>query len=368
MSVTVSAEPAPAEPAGPPPSPAEAPGESLASRALATTLRWVVALGGALVVFGAFVMANGANPLQVYSDIWSSTLARGTSLQQILILATPIVLTALAVVVPARGGMVNVGGEGQLIIGAVAAAGVGLMLDQRVNGTVVLILMLVAGTVAGALWAGVAAAMRLTVRVNEAVTTLLLNYVALFVMQYLIIGPWRDPGQNGRIASRELETGALLPVLGSSKVHIGIAIAVIATVAVWVLLRFTTWGFRLSVVGGNAEAARRAGFNVRKLLLGALLLGGAFAGLAGVIHLTGKEYQLVSTFGANIGYLGFLASWLARHRPIPVLVASFALAAIAIAGDSLQLRSGLPAPTVNILLGLVLIAVLGWTTKKGAKP
>jgi len=327
------------------------------------TIRWVAALGGALLVFSALLITKGSNPLHVYADVWTSTFARQQSLEDILTKMAPFLLAALAVVVPARAGMANVGGEGQVIIGAVAACGAALACGDRLGGGLIVVLMMLASIVAGAAWAGIAGAMRLLLSVNEAVSTLLLNYVALDVLLFLIYQPWRA-NPAGQPATRELPDAAKLPLVGTSTVHIGIVVALVAVAGVWIALTFTTWGFRLAAVGGNAEAARRAGMSVSKLLLSALLVGGALAGLAGMIHFAGVEYKLRPGFGAQIGYTAFLASWLARHRPIPVVIACFVFAALTVAGDSLQLDAGLPAATANILTGLILVAVLGWTTSK----
>jgi simple sugar transport system permease protein len=331
-----------------------------------TALRWTLAILGGLLVFGAFVLANGGDPLAVYADIWFSTLTQPGQFQQIVQRAAPFALAGLAVVVPARAGMVNVGGEGQLIIGAVAAAGVAQALGPAPAPGPATAAMLLAGVAAGAAWAGIAALMRITVKVNEAVTTLLLNYVALFAMLYLILGPWKDPAALGQSTSLELADPLKLPVFSGTAVNVGVGIALVAAAAVWFALTRTSWGFRLGVVGGNPEAARRAGIPVVVLLLSALLIGGALAGLAGYIQFAGTEYKLRPTFGLTIGYVAFLASWLARHRPLPLLLASLALAAIAVSGNSLQIGSGLPAASVNILMGLVLLAVLGWTGPRKA--
>lgn len=332
----------------------------------ATAARWGLALAGGLLVFGAFVMANGADPLAVYADIWTSTLMQQSQVQQIVLRAAPLILAGLAVVVPARAGMVNVGGEGQLIIGAVAAAGVAQSLDRTAPPGLVMLLMLLAGAAAGAAWAGIAATMRIVVKVNEAVTTLLLNYVALFAMLFLILGPWKDPAALGQSTSIELADAAKLPVLAGTRVHVGVILALLVVVVVWFGVSWTRWGFRLGVVGGNPEAARRAGMPVVPLLLSALLIGGALAGLAGFVHYAGAEYKLRPTFGLTLGYIAFLASWLARHKPLPLVIAAASLAAIAVAGNSLQIGSNLPAASVNILMGLVLIAVLGWTGTRKA--
>lgn len=327
--------------------------------------RWVAALLGALAIFTVFLLVKGANPATVYADIWVSTFTRPASIEQIFIKAAPFLLGALAVVVPARAGLVNVGGEGQIIIGAVAAGGIALALDDALGGGVVMVLMVVGAMAAGAAWAGLAALLRLTVGINEAVSTLLLNYIALDILLYLIYEPWKDPNGTGQPTSAELADTAKLPFLGTTAVHVGFVFALVGTAVVWLLLRHTAWGFRLKTVGGNPEAARRAGLPVGRLLLSAMLVGGALAGLAGMVHFAGVEYKLRTGLTTNFGYIAFLASWLARHNPVSVVLAALALAAITVAGDSLQLDAGLPAASVNILMGLVLLAVLGWTTRRG---
>jgi simple sugar transport system permease protein len=234
------------------------------------------------------------------------------------------------------------------------------------SGPVVLLLMCVAGAVGGALWAAIAAVLRLVVGINEAVSTLLLNYLAINLMTFLIFDRWKDRNGSGQPASRPIPVADRFSLIGSSKVHAGLFVAIAATGVVWWILRSTRWGFQLRVVGGNPEAARRAGIGVGATLLSAMLVGGALAGLGGVAQLAGAEFKLRQGFLLTYGYVGFLASWLARHKPINVAVAALVLAAISITGDSLQLDSSLPAATVNVLMALVLLAVFGWTRVKAA--
>jgi ABC-type uncharacterized transport system permease subunit len=323
-------------------------------------VRWLVAIAGALVIFSVFMWAKGANPVDAYRSMWSS-LTTGNSLSGIFVKGTPLILAALAVSVPARAGLVNVGGEGQLLMGGVAATWVSMHLGGHLNGGLVLALMCVGAAVGGAVWAGIAAALRLWVGISEAVTTLLLNYVALNLMLFLIYDPWKDVSAGGQPTSAPIPASQRLPLLGGSKVHDGLLIALGATAVVWWLLRSTRWGFQLTVVGGNREAARRAGMDVSVLLLSAMLVGGALAGLGGLTQLAGTEFKLRPGFLATYGYIGFLASWLARHKPAQVAVAALVLSAISISGDSLQIDSALPAATVNILMALVLLAVFGFT-------
>jgi simple sugar transport system permease protein len=240
-------------------------------------------------------------------------------------------------------------------------------LDTHLPGGMVILLMMLAGAAAGALWAGIAGLLRLTLRVNEAISTLLLNYVAIDILLYLIYQPWKDMHGSGQPVTRQLAVAARLPLIGGTQVHFGIFIAIAATLVIWFLMERTSWGFRLRVVGGNSEAARRAGLPVSALLLSAMLVGGALAGLGGMVHYAGAELQLRAGMTANLGYIAFLASWLARHKPIRVAVAALLLASIAVAGDSLQINSALPAATVNVLMGLVLVAVMGgWGLRKKA--
>ena len=316
-------------------------------------LGWVVAILAAPGLFGVFAALKGADPFAMYGDIVRS-LVDPAQAETVIIRAAVLVLAALAVTVPARAGLLNVGGEGQIVIGAVAAAGVALATDQMLPGPLVLMLMLVAAALAGAAWAGIAAVLRLTVKVNEAISTLLLNFLAVDVMLALIYAPWRDPSGMGQPTSRPLDSDARLPLfVPTSLLNVGLVFALVALIGVWWLLRYTGWGFRLRVVGGNPEAARRAGLRVGALLLSTMLVGGALAGVAGMVHFAGTEFTLRPNMTATFGYVGFLASWLAAHKPLRVGLAALLLAAIAMAGDSLQIHSNLPAASVNVLMAVV---------------
>lgn len=346
--------------------PPETPSRTEPHPALAGLLRWSTAVAGALVIFGVLVWTKGANPIDVYRSMLES-LTRETALSGILVKGTPLVLAALAVAVPARAGLVNVGGEGQLLMGGIAAAWVSRLSEGGWPGGMALVLMAVAAAVAGAGWAAISGVLRVQVGINEAVTTLLMNYVALNVMFFLIYDPWKDAAGGGQPTSPAIPVAERLPLIGSGSltVHAGIALAVAATGVIWWGLRSTRWGFKLQVVGGNAEAARRSGMRVALLLVSAMAVGGALAGLGGFAQLAGTEFKLRPGFLLTYGYIAFLASWLARHKPIQVAIAALVLAAISISGDSLQLDSQLPAATVNVLMALILLAVFGWTSRRG---
>lgn len=336
-----------------------------AVKAVRATGRWVGAFAGALVLFGVLLAAKGADPLHAYSAMFQLAFGEQVSIDQIVIQMAPLVLGALAVAVPARAGLTNVGGEGQIIIGGVAACGISLWLPS-VPGIVMIVLMFLAAAVAGALWAGIAALLRLVAGVNEAISTLLLNFVALNVLLFLIYKPWKDPAA-AQAQSKQLPAGAQLPLLSaSSEINVGIVIALVATVVVAVVLSRTRWGFQVSVAGGNSEAARRAGLNVPRLVLSALMIGGGLAGIAGMVIFSGTEDMLNEGFASQVGYTAFLVCWLARQRPLPILAASFLMASLSVAASSLGIDSNVSSSAIYVLTALILMAVLGFTTPKKA--
>jgi general nucleoside transport system permease protein len=325
--------------------------------------RMAAALVAALVVFGVLMVIKGANPITAYHDMVTSTFSSWNSIGSILVRATPVILAALAVSVPARAGLINVGGEGQLLIGGIAAVGTSQWIDGSLPGPLSLVLMALAAAVAGAAWAGIAAVLRQFVGISESVTTLLLNYVALDLMYYLIYASWKDPEGTGQPATKALPASDRLPIM-FGRVHVGLLIAIGAAIVLAVVFAATSWGFRLRVVGGNAEAARRSGLKVGVLLVSAMAVGGALAGLGGMAQVAGAEFKLRSGFIAGYGYIGFLACWLGRHRPLQVVASALLLSAIVIGGDSLQIDSKLPAASVNVLMALVLLMVFGFGRKK----
>jgi ABC-type uncharacterized transport system permease subunit len=313
---------------------------------------------GSLAVFGLVAALNGANPFSVYHSMIHSTFADSGSIQQTFLRAIPIVLAALAVAVPARAGLVNVGGEGQIILGSVAATGVGVAIGAHVPGPLSWLAMALAGAAAGAVWAGLAGVLRATLNANESVTTLLLNFIANDIMLYLIYQPWKDPAGSGQPQSRPLNHHAVLPKLFGSQLNLGLIVAAVVAVGVWYLLQRTGWGFALRVVGGNPEAARRSGLPVKPLLISSMVVGGALAGLGGALNLAGVETQLRPGTTITFGYIAFLASYLGRHNPVKVVVASVVFSAIALSGNGLQITDGLDGEIVNVLLGLIVLAPL----------
>ncbi|HWH31555.1 MAG TPA: ABC transporter permease [Egibacteraceae bacterium] len=331
-----------------------------ASAALPGAARWTAVIGAGVVVYAVFLALQGASPFAVLRAMAVSAAGSQTAIAETLVRATPLLLAALAVAVPARAGLFNIGGEGQLLMGAVSAMGAARLLDGALPPPLSLIALALAGVAGGALWALVVGVLRVFSSTSEAISSLLLNYVAGLVLTWLVFGPWKDPGSLGQAYSRSLEGPERLPILWGHRFHLGVLIALAVAVGVWLLLRQTSWGFQLRIVGGNPEAARRAGLRVGELHLGALLLGGALAGLGGMVELAGVEARLRPDMLFGFGFVGFLASWLARHHALKAVAAAVVLGAIAVGGNGLKLASGLSGSAVNILMAVLLLAVLGW--------
>lgn len=292
----------------------------------------------------------------------------GIDVPAVVTRSVPFILAALAVALPARAGLINVGGEGQIFIGAVFGAAFVKLVGDGLPLLAMLPMVLIAGTIGGAVWVGIAAFLKAYFNVNETIATLLLNYVALYVLSYMVNGALKDPESYGFAIGAMLPESALLPQLGISTLSIGIVLAVLMTIAVWLLLDRSRWGFRAKVVGGNPEAARRGGFAVNRTIVTALLMGGAIAGFAGVVELAGTELQLRAQMATGFGYIGFLCAFLVAHRAAWIPAGAMLLAAISVYGDSLQLDFGLPAATVYIVMAAIVLFVLGMrgTKAKGA--
>jgi simple sugar transport system permease protein len=333
-----------------------------------TIVRWAVLVGATLAIFSAFLLAKGADPAAVLESMWDTAFGTPDSAGETLIRATPLLLAALAAAVPARAGLFNLGGEGQLLMGAIGAIFVADRLGGAAPSVVTLGLMAVGGATFGAAWAALPAVLKVVTRTNEAISSLLLNYIAGLVVTWLCFEPWKDPTSLGQAYSRELVGPERLPVIWGQRVHPGIFIGIGAAVVLFFVLRSTTWGFKLRVLGGNPSAARRAGLAVGGLSVAAMAVGGAMAGLGGMIEVAGTEGRLRPDLLAGVGFIGFLASWLAKHDPLRAILASILLGAIAVGGSGLKITAGLSGGAVNILMALVLFAVLGWGTRpEGAK-
>jgi general nucleoside transport system permease protein len=319
----------------------------------------------AALLFGAvFLSLIGLAPLAVYREMLRVSYTTGYGVADTLVSATPLILTGLAAAVAFRFKLYNIGGEGQLYVGAIAASGVALAVGDEVAGPVAILLVVLAGALGGAVWIAVPALAKAWLGTSEIITSLLLNYVALFLMQYLIFGArtfWRDPQSATFPQGAPIPADARLPTFGTTRVNVGLLIAVVAAVVLYLLLTRTRTGYRWRVFGDAPAAARYAGIPSRQVIVVVLLLSGALAGLAGATEVAGRAGRLDPTgLALNIGYNGIIVAALARYNPLAVLPVGLLLGGILNAGPALQSLPGARVPVAisTMLTGAILLFAL----------
>jgi len=317
-----------------------------------------LALIVALLLGAVIIALAGNNPVEAYTTMFDASLNGWTSITRTLALATPLILTGLAAAVAFQMRVYNIGGEGQLYMGAIAASWVGLMLPETTPAVFMLGAMLVAGAIAGAFWALLAAIPKAFLNADEIITTLMLNFVALSVMNYLIFGSqsfWRDPRRTVP-GGKRLPEAAIMPSL-SGRLHVGIIIAVVAALILWWALRRTSWGFQIRTIGDSPSAARYAGMSVKFKTLAVLATSGALAAIAGVSEVSGVAKGLEpKSLATEIGFTGIIIAVVARNNPLGVVPVSVFLAAIATSGSALQ-SIGIAVQVVLLLQGLIFLTV-----------
>ncbi|MTV27396.1 ABC transporter permease [Nitriliruptoraceae bacterium ZYF776] len=324
----------------------------------------VLSILAALVVGAIFLSAIGLAPAAVYREVLRVSYTTGYGLADTLVAAAALILTGLAAATAFRFRLYNIGGEGQLYVGAIAASGAALLLGDGVPGPLMIAVVVVAGMVGGMLWIAIPALARAYLNTSEIITSLLLNYVALSLLQYLIFGsnsPWRDPDSPTFPRGTPLPQEALFPRFGTTRVHLGIVLAVVAAVVLFVVISRTRWGFHWRVFGDSPAAARYAGISSTRVIVVVLLVSGALAGLAGAGEVAGRAGRLdPNGLVLNLGYNGIIVAALARYNPLAVVPVGVLLGGILNAGPALQSLPGqnVPVAISTTLTGAILLFAL----------
>jgi len=316
-----------------------------------------LALAGSLVLFGIFVALFGKNPLDLYFYMYQGAFGTWFSWQNTLIRAAPLVLTALCTALPAQLGMVIIGGEGALLMGALAATSAALVMPWA-PPLVVDLAMAVAGMVGGGLWIMLAGAMRHYRGVNETISSLLLVYIAVAVLNFLVEGPMRDPSSLNKPSTYSIGDANMIGSIPGTEVHWGFLFGIIAAVLSYILIYHTVFGFAARVAGGNIRAAKVVGLGVGKLILVTCFLAGAAAGLAGMFEVAAVQGRANANLAAGYGFAGILVAFLARQNPLAVIPVAILLGGIGASGGLLQRRLGLPDASVLVLQGTIFVVVL----------
>ena len=324
----------------------------------------VFAIGAALLLFGLLVAFAGINPLDVWVLLFKGAFGDWFSWQNSLQRASPLMLTALCVALPARAGLVIIGGEGALVLGGLACAALpyAVPLPNNVLGTS---LVCVAGAAAGALWIALAGWLRQYRGINETISSLLLAYIAIGLFKHLVEGPLRDPASLNKPSTYSLPEGMLIGGIAGSDVHWGFVLGAVACIALGLWMRWTASGFSVRVVGGNPRTAQLVGLPASKLILLACALGGACAGLAGAVEVAAVHTNANASLIAAYGYAGILVSFIARHQPFAVIPVAILFGGFGAAGSLLQRRLGLPDASVLVLQGIAFVFILASEALRG---
>jgi ABC-type uncharacterized transport system permease subunit len=321
-------------------------------------IRYLVIIAVALAIFALILVAAGKDPIKAYADTFAYTFGNGYGFSELLVRMIPLLLTAVAVALPARIGMINVGGEGQLYLGAWLATA-GALAFPGFPAWALLPLMTLLGFVGGAAWAAIPGILRAKKLVNETIATLLLNYVAPMIVSFFVFGPWRGVESSSYPQSPAFVDAARLPSFFNTRIHVGLLFALASLLAYWVMVEKTRWGVQMRAIGGNPEAAERLGIPLVRYTVLVMAFGGGIAGLAGMGEVSAIQGRLRQGLSPGYGFTGFLIAWLAGGNPLGILLMTFLFAVITSVGDILQITQGLPYAVVNILMSVILFVVLG---------
>ena len=355
----------PPSPASSPPPPIKAGGEQAADRTtsgpsgiLGVLVRHQAIVVPALALLAAFAIGallirlQGVNPGFAYRSLFSAALATPEGLTRTLQKTTPLILTGLAVVIPLRVGLFNIGAQGQLVFGAIGAAWTGYAL--RDLGVLALVAGIVVGVILGAMWASIAALLKTSRGVHEVITTIMLNSIAAGIVDWLINYPMKEQGQP--IPRTPLiGEGAQIPTVAGVPLGFPLALALALLVA-W-MLRKTTTGFRFDTVGKNRHAATYAGISYNRVVLLAMLMAGGLAGLGGAVETLGVTHRYESSFGGTLGFDGITIALLARSNPIGTIPAAILIGVLRSGAPTLQFDAGIQPEVVDVILAVTLLLV-----------
>ena len=325
------------------------------SKSGASVAAAVLALG----IVGVVVYAGGYDIGRAATALWSGAAGSSYSFfSGTLLRSTPLIIVGLSVAIAFQAGVLNIGAEGQLLAGASATIAVGLAAAGW-PGWILVPAELVAGMAAGAGWAAIAAVLKQRFGVLEVISTLMLNFVALYGVSYLVHGPFQEPTHTYPLTPLLGESGRLPAILPGQQLHLGFLAALVIAVAAWWFVRSTAGGFRLRIVGAGAAAAASAGrVHVERVVFGAFLWSGAIAGFGGAVQVTGVTYRLFEGISPGYGYTAIAVALLARLNPLGVIVAGIFFGGLEAGGAGMQRDAGVPAGFVNVIEALVILGVL----------
>lgn len=326
----------------------------------------ILATIAALLVGAVMLLLLKVNPIEAYQAMWEGSFGSQNAVAETLVKATPLLLVGLGICISFKGAVINIGGEGQMIVGALLGTLVGLTFVD-LPGWMLIPIALLAGFIGGAVWGGIPGILKAYFNVNEILSTVMMNAIAVQLMNLLLRGPMIDPAQ-AKLASKIPQTARLLdafqlPRWIPTRLHLGALIAVALAVLVYILLWRTSWGYRIRAVGQNPDASRYAGIKVKRYIVLALILSGAFAGLAGVMQVYGVNYRMItdgsaSGFTGSAGFNGIVAALFGQLHPLGTIPASILFGALLVGANKMQRVVQVPSALITALNGLVVVFVV----------
>ncbi len=326
----------------------------------------VAALVASALIFSLFLLAIGQSPIDFFTLVWVGGFGSAFSIQNTLQRAAPLILTGLAFAVPARIGLTIIGGEGALVLGGFAAAAIAIpLVSGAVSPGITLPIMAIAAMLAGGCWIGLAGWLKHYRGVNETISSLLLSYIAIAIMNFFVEGALRDPASANKPSTMPIGDAYRLGPMPFTDVHWGLGAGVVLAIALYILMSRTTFGFAARMTGGNPRAAMAQGLPVGFLVVTCCVIAGACAGLAGFFEVAAIHGQANASLVAGYGFTGILVAFLARHNPLAVVPVAILFGAIAAAGGLVQRRMGMPDATVLVLQGIIFVVLLTSETLYG---
>ncbi len=315
----------------------------------------VVAVVAAFGVVALFIALTGKDPVTVYGKMLGGAFASSFGITETLVKAIPLMLCGLGVSLAYRIQVWNIGAEGQFIVGAVAATAITIYLPGL--GWLTLPAMFVAGAAAGALWGLFTAWPKVKFQVNELIISLMLNYIAILILNYVVFGPWKDPKGFNFPGTPPFTDAQTLPAFGDTRLHFGLIIGLVAVALAALFVQKTRWGYELRLIGANPEAAKHAGINLNGHIILVMLLSGGLAGIAGFSEVSGVAHRLMYGISPGYGYTAIIVAWIARLSPFGIVVSSVLFGGLIVGGYSVQ-TLGLPSSVSSLLQGAVLFFLI----------
>lgn len=316
-----------------------------------------IAVVSALITGGIVILCLSHNPFLVYRDMIIGSVGSGTVLRETIRLAIPLLIASLSISLAFKMRFWNIGSEGQLLFGAVAASYFALFQSKAMSPFVLLLMMAIASLVAGGVAGALPALCKAKWDTNETLFTLMMNYIAMCYIKYLQNGPWKDPMQRGFPKIAMFAQAARLPkVFG---VHIGWIIALVLVLLTYFYMNHTKQGYEITIVGESPRTARYAGMHVGTIVIRTMFLSGALSGLVGFIQVAGADYTLSNSTAGGVGFTAIIVAWLSKLNPLVMVFVSFAIAMMQKGANKIQTTLKIPASAADVLIGIILFFMLG---------